>query len=161
MLADDYAVVATFSMPYEAQIARASLQAAGIDALIADEHTINMDWFYSNALGGVRLLVHKSQLAEARELVAADFSAELPEADTPVRCPACGSEIFRAEGEAVARCTGGLVCPAQRKEALKHFASRKAMDVDGLGDKLIDVLVDQELVHSPADLYGLSASQQP
>ena len=97
MLADDYAVVATFSMPYEAQIARASLQAAGIEALIADEHTINMDWFYSNALGGVRLLVPRAQLVEARELVAADFSDALPQAAEPVRCPACGSEDVVAE----------------------------------------------------------------
>ncbi len=73
----------------------------------------------------------------------------------PEQCPACGSAVEQVEGEAVARCTGGLVCPAQRKRALEHFVSRGAMDIDGMGSKLIDQLVDRDLVHSPADLYGL------
>lgn len=73
----------------------------------------------------------------------------------PAQCPVCGSDVIRAEGEAVARCSGGLSCGAQRKEALKHFASRRAMDIDGLGDKLIEQLVDEGLVHDPADLYRL------
>lgn len=73
----------------------------------------------------------------------------------PVACPVCSSEIERIEGEAVARCTGGLYCQAQRKEALKHFVSRKAMDIEGLGDKLIEQLVDESLVQSPADIYHL------
>nr|WP_300312625.1 NAD-dependent DNA ligase LigA [Halomonas sp.] len=77
----------------------------------------------------------------------------------PARCPVCDSEIERVEGEAVARCSGGLYCAAQRKEALKHFASRRAMDIDGLGVKLIDVLVDREMVTTPADLFLLSAEQ--
>jgi DNA ligase (NAD+) len=71
-------------------------------------------------------------------------------------CPECGSHVMRLEDEAVARCTGGLVCPAQRKQALLHFASRRAIDIEGLGDKLVDQLVDRELVHTPADVYGLS-----
>ncbi|WP_413284921.1 NAD-dependent DNA ligase LigA [Vibrio sp. MA40-2] len=75
----------------------------------------------------------------------------------PDACPVCNSTIERVEGEAVARCTGGLVCRAQRKEALKHFVSRKALDVDGLGDKVIEQLVDKEMVDSPADLFKLSA----
>jgi len=73
----------------------------------------------------------------------------------PKRCPVCGSEIVRAEGEAIARCSGGLYCPAQRKEAIKHFASRRAMDIEGLGDKLVDQLVDRGLVKNVADLYRL------
>ncbi len=73
----------------------------------------------------------------------------------PKRCPACGSEVVRAEGEAIARCSGGLFCPAQRKEAIKHFASRRAMDIEGLGDKLVDQLVDKGLVKDVADLYEL------
>lgn len=77
----------------------------------------------------------------------------------PRHCPECGSHIERADGEAVARCTGGLICAAQRKEALKHFASRKAMDIDGLGDKLIEQLVDKQWLQSPADLYRLSARE--
>jgi DNA ligase (NAD+) len=77
----------------------------------------------------------------------------------PEHCPVCGSDVVREEGEAVARCVGGLVCPAQRKEALKHFASRKAMDIDGLGSKLIEQLVDDGLVSNAADIYRLDAEQ--
>lgn len=77
----------------------------------------------------------------------------------PSACPVCGSAIERVEGEAVARCTGGLFCSAQRKEAIKHFASRKALDVDGLGDKLVELLVEREWVKHPADLFTLSARE--
>ncbi len=77
----------------------------------------------------------------------------------PANCPVCGSDVVKPEGEAVARCSGGLYCPAQRKEALKHFASRKAMDIEGLGDKLVEQLVERELVHDPADLFGLTLEQ--
>ncbi|MBR2514160.1 MAG: NAD-dependent DNA ligase LigA [Halomonas sp.] len=77
----------------------------------------------------------------------------------PDHCPVCGSDIERLEGEAVARCSGGLYCAAQRKEALKHFASRKALDVDGLGEKLIEQLVDLDWVKTPADLFHLTAEQ--
>ena len=77
----------------------------------------------------------------------------------PQSCPVCGSDVRRAEGEAVVRCTGGLVCPAQRKESLKHFASRRAMDIEGLGDKIVEQLVDASLVTNAADLYTLSQSQ--
>ena len=74
----------------------------------------------------------------------------------PARCPVCDSAVERLEGEAVARCTAGLYCPAQRKQALWHFASRRAMDIEGLGEKLIDQLVEEGLVGSTADLYELS-----
>ncbi|MEQ1582240.1 MAG: NAD-dependent DNA ligase LigA [Steroidobacteraceae bacterium] len=77
----------------------------------------------------------------------------------PSHCPVCGSDVERLEGEAVARCTGGLVCAAQRKESLLHFASRRAMDIEGLGSKLVDQMVDLDLVKSPADLYALQAAQ--
>ncbi|MRT13314.1 NAD-dependent DNA ligase LigA [Enterobacteriaceae bacterium RIT711] len=77
----------------------------------------------------------------------------------PTHCPVCGSDVERVEGEAVARCTGGLICGAQRKEALKHFVSRRALDVDGMGDKIIDQLVEKEYVHTPADLFRLSAGK--
>lgn len=77
----------------------------------------------------------------------------------PTQCPVCSSDITVVEGEAVARCSGGLVCAAQRKEAIKHFASRKAMDIDGLGDKLVEALVDSGQVHSIEDLYHLDAGQ--
>jgi len=73
----------------------------------------------------------------------------------PDKCPECGSRVERPEDEAIARCTAGLFCPAQRKQALLHFASRRAMDIEGLGDKLVDQLVDQGIVETPADLYQL------
>lgn len=73
----------------------------------------------------------------------------------PSACPICDSHVEKVEGEAVARCTGGLVCPAQRKQAIKHFASRKALDIDGLGDKIVEQLVDRELIKTPADLFIL------
>ncbi len=74
----------------------------------------------------------------------------------PTQCPECGSDVEREEGEAIMRCSGGLFCPAQRKQAIKHYASRRAMDIEGLGDKLVDQLVDADLIHNPADLYQLS-----
>ena len=79
--------------------------------------------------------------------------------ELPQRCPVCGSLVLRVEGEAVARCTGGFTCRAQRQEALRHFASRRALDIEGLGDKLIEQLVERELVGSPADLYRLTLRQ--
>lgn len=75
----------------------------------------------------------------------------------PEACPVCGSEVLRLDDEAVMRCTGGLFCPAQQKEAIRHFASRRAMDIEGLGDKLVDALVDAGLVRHVADLYHLQA----
>jgi len=77
----------------------------------------------------------------------------------PDKCPVCGSPTYRPPGEAVTYCTGGLFCPAQRKRALEHFASRRAMDIEGLGTKLIDQLVDKGLVKDPADLYRLTKEQ--
>ena len=88
-------------------------------------------------------VLHDRRPADARPIV------------FPETCPVCDSAIVRIEGEAVARCTGGLFCAAQRKEALKHFVSRKAMDIDGVGGRLIEQLVDRELVHTPADLFKL------
>ena len=77
----------------------------------------------------------------------------------PERCPVCDSTVIREEGEAVARCTGGLYCSAQRVESLKHFVSRRAMDIDGLGSKLIEQLVKLERVRTPADLYQLEKDE--
>lgn len=82
-----------------------------------------------------------------------------PEVLLPPRCPACGSHVDRTEGEAVARCSGQLVCPAQRLGALFHFASRRAMDVDGLGERLIAQLIESGRVSTPADLYTLAADE--
>lgn len=77
----------------------------------------------------------------------------------PPVCPVCDSHVEKLEDEAVARCTGGLICGAQRKQALKHFASRKAMDIDGLGDKLVEQLVDADLLKTPVDIFHLSLPQ--
>jgi DNA ligase (NAD+) len=90
-------------------------------------------------------------LAERRPKDAREFRM-------PKKCPECGSAIERLPDEAVARCTGGLVCPAQRKQALLHFAGRRAMDIEGLGDKLVDQLVDGGTVHTPADVYRLEVA---
>jgi DNA ligase (NAD+) len=83
------------------------------------------------------------------ELAPFDLLARYP------KCPVCGSHVVRGEDEAAARCTGGLFCPAQRKQALLHFASRRAMDIDGLGEKLVDQLVDAAIVRTPVDIYRL------
>ncbi|HKX38048.1 MAG TPA: NAD-dependent DNA ligase LigA [Burkholderiales bacterium] len=77
----------------------------------------------------------------------------------PAKCPVCASAVVKNEDEAVYRCSGGLYCPAQRKQALLHFASRRAMNIEGLGEKIVDQLVDKDVVHTPADLYSLSVSQ--
>ncbi|MFX1803354.1 NAD-dependent DNA ligase LigA [Paraburkholderia sp. A1BS-2L] len=92
-----------------------------------------------------------SALAERRPADAREFVM-------PTECPVCGSSIERLPDEAIARCTGGLFCPAQRKQALWHFAQRRALDIDGLGEKIIDQLVDQNLVRTPADLFNLGFS---
>jgi DNA ligase (NAD+) len=77
----------------------------------------------------------------------------------PARCPVCGSEVSKAEDEAIARCSAGLFCAAQRKQALLHFASRRAMDIEGLGEKLVEQLVDAGIVRTPADIYRLGIAK--
>ena len=94
-----------------------------------------------------RVLLEKRELKNTKEII------------FPKVCPVCESAVERIEGEATIRCTGGLYCGAQRKEAIKHFASRKALDVDGLGNKLVELLVDQQLIDSPAQLFSLTAEQ--
>lgn len=87
-------------------------------------------------------------LAEKRPRGAVEF-------EMPTQCPVCGSKVERIESEAVHRCTGGLYCGAQRKQSILHYASRRAMDIEGLGEKLVDQLVESGIVHTPADLYVL------
>ena len=77
----------------------------------------------------------------------------------PTHCPVCNSDVVRVEGESASRCTGGLFCPAQRKQALLHFAQRRAMDIEGLGEKLVDQLVEGDVVRTPADLYKLGLAK--
>jgi DNA ligase (NAD+) len=78
--------------------------------------------------------------------------------EMPRSCPVCGSPVARVAGEAATRCTGGLYCKAQRRQTLLHFAARRAMDIEGLGEKLVEQLVEHGMVHDPADLYGLDAA---
>ena len=85
--------------------------------------------------------------------------ADTVEFELPTQCPECNSVVERPEGEAIARCTGGMICPAQRKGMLLHFAQRRALDIEGLGDKLVEQLVDGNLVHEAADLFGLTREQ--
>lgn len=98
-------------------------------------------------------------IPEIVRVVESQRTSELPVFEMPTACPVCGSEVEKQAGEAVARCSGGLFCPAQQKEAIKHFASRKAMDIDGLGDKLVEQLVDCGLIKDAADLFYLQLSQ--
>ena len=96
------------------------------------------------------------------EIVSVRTEARPPDTrifEFPSACPVCGSAVVRNEDEAAHRCSGGLYCAAQRKQALLHFASRRAMDIEGLGERLVDQLVDKQLVRSPSDLYRLTVSQ--
>jgi DNA ligase (NAD+) len=94
-------------------------------------------------------------LEKRPRLTDASGSPAHPAFALPKACPVCGAAVEKIEDEAVARCTGGLFCPAQRKQALLHFASRRAMDIEGLGEKIVDQLVDNAIVKTPADLYKL------
>lgn len=106
----------------------------------------SMPWRHFEVIPQVVRVNHDRRPDDAREIVFPDC------------CPVCGSDVERVEGEVVARCAGGLYCPAQRKEALKHFAGRRALDIDGLGDKLITQLVDNQRVETPADLFTLDVA---
>lgn len=107
---------------------------------------------------GDRVVVRRAGdvIPQIVSVITSERPPDAREVEFPTQCPVCGSDIERVEGEAVARCTGGLICAAQRKEALRHFVSRRAMDVEGLGEKLIDQLVEKEYVKTPADLYRLT-----
>jgi len=97
-------------------------------------------------------------IPEVARIVRGGRPVNAPEFEMPSRCPVCDSKVERIESEAVFRCTGGLYCGAQRKQALLHYASRRAMDIEGLGEKLVDQLVETGKVHTPADLYTLDAA---
>ncbi len=108
---------------------------------------------------GDRVVIRRAGdvIPQVVNVVETERGSDTREVVFPAHCPVCGSDVERVEGEAVTRCTGGLICGAQRKEALKHFVSRRAMDVEGMGDKIIDQLVEKEYVKTPADLFCLSA----
>ena len=105
------------------------------------------DWVVVRRAGDV--------IPEVARVVRERRAGELPEFEMPEACPVCGSTVEREEGEAVFRCSGGLVCPAQRIRSILHFASRRAMDIEGLGEKLVLQLVEKDMVRSIADLYRL------
>ena len=109
------------------------------------------DWVVVRRAGDV--------IPEVARVVNERREGEPPEFVMPGNCPVCGSAVERLEGEAVFRCTGGLFCPAQRKQSIMHYASRRALDIGGMGEKLVDQLVESGLVHSIADLYSLSKEQ--
>lgn len=92
-------------------------------------------------------------------VISAERPSDAREIEFPEQCPVCGSALEQEPEEAVIRCTGGLICGAQQKESIKHYASRKAMDIEGLGDKLVEQLVDEGLIHSVADLYALGVEE--
>ncbi len=98
-------------------------------------------------------------IPEVVSVVKKDRKKSFPPPQMPEKCPVCHSAVLQSEGQTAYRCSGGLICAAQRKEAIKHFASRKAMDIDGLGDKLVEQLVDSRLIKSVADLYDLTLDQ--
>ena len=83
----------------------------------------------------------------------------LPKVELPPTCPVCGSKVVQDEDEAAARCTGGFTCRAQRQEAIRHFASRRALDIEGFGDKLVEQLIEKDWIKSPADIYTLTSEQ--
>lgn len=97
-------------------------------------------------------------IPEVVSVVSEKRPASIRRFEMPAVCPECGSHILKQEDEAVARCTGGLFCPAQRKQAISHYASRRAMNIEGLGEKLVDQLVESNLVHTLADIYKLNLS---
>ena len=98
-------------------------------------------------------------IPEVVRVLAERRTHDAPAFQMPTRCPICGSEVYREPDEAVSRCVGGLVCSAQRKQALLHFASRRALDIEGLGERIVDQLVERNLVHSPADIFRLTVEQ--
>jgi DNA ligase (NAD+) len=109
------------------------------------------DWVVVRRAGDV--------IPEVARVILERREGKLPEFEMPATCPICGSAVERDEDEAVARCTGGLFCAAQRKQSIMHFASRRAMDIEGLGEKLVEQLVEAGLVDSVADLYSLDRDQ--
>jgi DNA ligase (NAD+) len=110
---------------------------------------------------GDRVIVHRAGdvIPKVARVVLADRPATAERIEVPAVCPECASKVERIEGESVMRCTGGIFCSAQRREALKHFVSRKALDIDGCGEKIIDALLNANLIHSASALFELQPEQ--
>lgn len=141
----------------------ARLQSVAVGGVTVSNATLhNMDEIQRKDIRiGDTVIVRRAGdvIPEVVSVVMQDRQPQFRVPKMPERCPVCDSEVVQAEGQAAYRCTGGLVCAAQRKQAIRHYASRKAMDIDGLGDKLVEQLVDQGLIHSVADLYSLTLEQ--
>lgn len=136
------------------------VQVAGVTVSNATLHNMDQIARLDLRIGdSVRIYRAGDVIPKVVEVVREQRPADGREIVLPESCPVCGSRVEKLDGEVDARCSGGLYCPAQRKEALKHFASRRALDIDGLGEKLIDLLVEREWVETPADLFRLEAAR--
>ena len=155
LLAVDFQVGRTGSLTPVARLAPVSVGGVTVsNATLHNMDEINRkdvrvgDWVVVRRAGDV--------IPEVVSVVSERRSKNAKKVVMPTNCPVCDSPVCRVEGQAASRCSGGLICKAQRLESLKHFVSRKAMDIDGLGEKLLEVLVEQDMVQSPADLYALA-----
>jgi DNA ligase (NAD+) len=141
----------------------ARLEPVAVGGVIVSNATLhNMDEIERKDIRiGDQVIVRRAGdvIPEVVAPVVAERKAELQRPEMPANCPVCGSEVIKMEGQAAFRCSGGLVCTAQRKEAIKHFASRKAMDIEGLGDKLVEQMVESEMINSVKDLYHLQLAE--
>ncbi len=139
----------------------AVLQPVAVGGVVVSRATLhNVDELQRKAVYvGARVIVRRAGdvIPEVVQAVDVDAAAEMPA--VPTQCPACGAAVYRLQDEVAIRCSGGLSCAAQLVERLRHFVSRAAMDIDGMGDKLIARLVDEQLVHDAADLYSLDYSR--
>jgi DNA ligase (NAD+) len=133
------------------------VQVGGVSVANATLHNLDEVWRKDVRVGDtVRIRRAGDVIPEVVSVVLTLRPAATVAVELPQQCPVCGAAVLRTEGMVVARCSGGLYCPAQRKEALKHFASRRALDIVGLGDKVMEQLVDVDWVRQPADLYELT-----
>ena len=141
----------------------ARLEAVEVGGVVVSNATLhNMDEIKRKDIRiGDTVIVRRAGdvIPEVVSVVLKDRKTDFAQPEMLENCPVCGSEVVQLEGQAAYRCTGGLVCAAQRKEAIKHFASRKALDIDGLGDKLVEQMVDLGMIDSIADLYSLTLEQ--
>ncbi|MFV2031831.1 MAG: NAD-dependent DNA ligase LigA, partial [Gammaproteobacteria bacterium] len=141
----------------------ARLEPVSVGGVMVSNATLhNMDEIHRKDIRiGDTVIVRRAGdvIPEVVSPVVAERKGDLPLPQMPALCPVCGSDVVQQEGRAAYRCSGGLVCAAQRKEAIKHFASRKAMDIEGLGDRLVEQMVELDIIRSIDDLYHLEPTQ--
>lgn len=162
--------VSTILLAIEEQVGRTGaitpvgrLEAVNVAGVVVTNATLhNIDEIRRKDIRvGDRVIVRRAGdvIPEIVSVIMTHRKPDAPEYQLPTECPCCSSPIVKTEGEAIARCTGGLTCEAQMKRAIQHFVSRKAMDIDGIGDTFVDSLVDMKLINTPTDLYKLSTEQ--